>query len=402
MGRNSTICTFMVVVPMLASAAAFGEKQYDPGVTDTEIKLGQTAPYSGPVSGYGTFGKASLAYFAMINDHGGINGRKIKLITVDDGFSPPKTVEQTRKLVESDGIFFDYAPVGSAPNLAIKQYLNENKIPQLFLQSGLPSWNDPANFPWSMAGLPNFATEVRVFAKYILDTKPDARIAILYQNDDFGKEYLNGMRARLGSQADKMLVSAQSFELSDPTVDLQVITLHGSGADALLIVATQKQTVQALRKAYELDWHPLKFVAFPAVSITRTYVPAGVDASKGAISSSVFVDPSDPTKQNDPDVRDYLGWMDKYYRAGDKLDVLNGAAYVEGQLVVDVLRRCGDLLTRENVLKQATSFHQFKASMLQSGITVNTSPDDYNMFRKLQLMVFDGKYLAPLGVPIGD
>ena len=199
-----------------------------------------------------------------------------------------------------------------------------------------------------------------------------------------------------------MLVSAQSFELSDPTVDSQVITLHGSGADALLIVATQKQTVQALRKAYELDWHPLKFVAFPAVSITRTYVPAGVDASKGAISSSVFVDPSDPTKQNDPDVRDYLGWMDKYYRAGDKLDVLNGAAYVEGQLVVDVLRRCGDLLTRENVLKQATSFHQFKASMLQSGITVNTSPDDYNMFRKLQLMVFDGKYLAPLGVPIGD
>jgi len=392
----------MVVAAMLASAAAFGEKQYDPGVTDTEIKLGQTAPYSGPVSGYGTFGKASLAYFAMINDRGGVNGRKIKLITVDDGFSPPKTVEQTRKLVESNGIFFDYAPVGSAPNLAIKQYLNENKIPQLFLQSGMPSWNDPAHFPWSMAGLPNFATEVRVFAKYILDTKPDARIAILYQNDDFGKEYLNGMRARLGAQADKMLVSAQSFELSDPTVDSQMITLHGRGADALLIVATQKQTVQALRKAYELDWHPLKFVAFPAVSITRTYVPAGVDASKGAISSSVFVDPSDPTKQNDPDVRDYLGWMDKYYRAGDKLDVLNGAAYVEGQLVVDVLRRCGDLLTRENVMKQATSFHQFKASMLQSGITVNTSPDDYNMFRKLQLMVFDGKYLAPLGVPIDD
>ncbi len=402
MGRNSTICTFMVAVAMLASAAAFGEKQYDPGVTDTEIKLGQTAPYSGPVSGYGTFGRASLAYFAMINDQGGVNGRKIKLITVDDAFSPPKTVEQTRKLVESDGIFFDYAPLGTAPNLAIRQYLNENKIPQLFLQSGIPSWNDPAHFPWSMSALPNFATEVRVFAKYILNTKPNARIAILYQNDDFGKEYLNGMRAGLGSQANAMLASAQSFELSDPRIDSQVITLHGSGADVLLIVATQKQTVQALRKVYELDWHPLKLIAFPAVSVTRTYVPAGVDASIGAISSSVFVDPSDPTKQNDPDVRAYLGWMDKYYPAGDKLDVLNGAAYVTGQLVLDVLRRCGDLLTRDNVMKQASSFHQFEASMLQSGITANTSPDDYNMFKKLQLMRFDGKYLAPLGAPIGD
>ena len=248
MGGSSTIGTFIVAVAMLAPAAAYSEQKYDPGVTDTEIKLGQTAPYSGPVSGYGTFGKASLAYFAMINEQGGINGRKIKLITVDDGFSPPKTVEQTRKLVESDGIFFDFASVGTAPNFAIKQYLNDNKIPQLFLQSGIPSWNDPAHFPWSMSGLPNYATEVRVFAKHILETKPDARIAILYQNDDFGREYLNGMRARLGSQADKMLVGAQSFELSDPTVDSQMITLRSSGADVLLIVATQKQTVQALRK----------------------------------------------------------------------------------------------------------------------------------------------------------
>jgi len=402
MGRISKARTVAVVAAILVSTAAFGQKKYDPGVSETEIKLGQTAPYSGPVSGYGAFGKASLAYFAMINEHGGIHGRKIKLITVDDGFNPSKTIEQTRKLVESDGIFFDYAPVGSAPNLAIRQYLNDNKIPQLFLQSGLPGWNDPAHFPWSMSGLLNYATEVRVFAKYILNTKPNARIAILYQNDDFGKEYLNGMRARLGSKADKMVVSTQSFELSDPTVDSQMILLRGSGADVLLIAATQKQTVQALRKTRELDWHPLTFVAFPAVSITRTYLPAGVDAAKGAISSSVFVDPSDPSKQSDPDIQAYLGWMDKYDPAGDKLDGLNGAAYVEGQLVVDVLRRCGDLLTRENVMKQATSFHQFKASMLQPEITVNTSPDDYNIFKKLQLSVFDGKYLTPLGAPIGD
>jgi branched-chain amino acid transport system substrate-binding protein len=402
MSRKPTICAVTVLIAMLAPPAAFGQKHYDPGVTDTEIKLGQTAPYSGPVSAYGTFGKASLAYFAMINDQGGVNGRKIKLITVDDGFSPPKTVEQTRKLVESDGIFFDYAPVGTAPNLAIKQYLNENKIPQLFLQSGIPSWNDPAHFPWSMSGLPNYATEVRVFAKYILDTKPNARIAILYQHDDFGKEYLNGMRARLGSQADKMLVAAQSFELSDPTVDSQVINLRSSGADVLLIAATQKQTIQALRKAHELDWDPLKIIAFPAAIVTKTYLPAGIDASKGALSSSVFVDPTDPANQSDSGVQGYFAWMDKYYPSGEKFDGLNAAAYVEGQLVVDVLKRCGDLLTRANVMKQAASFHDFKAAMLQPGITVNTSPDDYSMFRKLQLMAFDGKNLALLGEPIGD
>ena len=401
MGRTFA-CASMIAVAVLAATPTFAEKKYDPGVSDTDIILGQTAPYSGPVSGYGTFGKASLAYFAMINDQNGINGRKVKLISVDDGFSPPKTVERTRKLVESDNIFFDYAPVGTAPNLAVKKYLNDNKVPQLFLQSGIPSWNDPSHFPWSMSGLPNYATEVRVFAKYILDTRPTARIAILYQNDDFGKEYLDGMRAQLGSQANKMLVNAQSFELSDPTVDSQMIALAASGADVLIIAATQKQTVQALRKAHDLDWHPLKFVSFPAVSVTRTYLPAGAEASQGAISSSVFVDPSDPTKQDDPGIHAYFAWMEKYYPAGDKLDNLNGAAYVEGQLVVDVLRRCGDLLTRENVMRQAASFQQFSATMLQPGITVSTSTTDYNMFKKLQLMIFDGQRLVRIGEPIGE
>src|SRR5579863_10239648 len=243
MRRSVATCVLMMAVIMLASAAAAAEKKYDRGVTDAEITLGQTAPYSGPVSGYGTFGKASLAYFAMVNDQGGVNGRKIKLISVDDAFNPSKTVERTRQLVESEGIFFDYAPVGTAPNLAVKQYLNDNKIPQLLLQSGVPSWNDPAHFPWSMSGLPNYATEVQIFANYILKTKPDAKLAILYQNDDFGREYLNGMRSGLGAQANKVLVATQSFELSDPTVDSQVINLHGSGADVLLIAATSKQTI---------------------------------------------------------------------------------------------------------------------------------------------------------------
>jgi branched-chain amino acid transport system substrate-binding protein len=402
MNRSSTIWAPVISAALFAAAPALSETQYDPGVTDTEITLGQTAPYSGPVSSYGTFGKASLAYFAMINENGGVNGRRIKLITVDDGFSPPKTVEQTRKLVEADNVFFLYAPVGTAPNLAIKQYMNDNKVPQLFLQSGLPTWNDPKHFPWSMSALPNYATEVRAFAKYILDTRPDAKIAILYQNDDFGREYLNGMRAGLGSRADKMILSAQSFELSDPTVDSQVINLRASGADVFLVAATQKQTIQALRKTNELDWHPLKLIAFPAAIVTKTYLPAGIEASKGALSSSVFVDPTDSAKQSDPAVQQYFAWMDKYYPSGDKFDGLNAAAFVEGQLVIDVLKRCGDLLTRANVMRQAANFHEFKAAMLQPGITVNTSPDDYNMFKTLQLLVFDGQHLQPVGAPIGN
>lgn len=402
MRQRSWIGVSVIIVAALSAAPAFAQKHYDQGVTDTEIKLGQTAPYSGPVSAYGTFGKASLAYFAMINDKGGINGRKITLLSVDDSFSPGKTVEQVRKLVEGDGVFFLYAPVGTAPNLAIKQYMNDNKIPQLFLQSGIASWNDPAHFPWSMSALPNYATEVRAFADYILRTKPDAKVAILYQNDDFGREYLNGLRAGLGAHADKMLAGAQSFELSDPTVDSQIINLHGSGADVLLVVATQKQTIQALRKAYELDWHPMKLIAFPAAIITKTYVPAGIEASKGALSSSVFVDPTDPASQNDPDVQGYFAWMEKYYPSGDKFDGLNAAAYVEGQLAVDVLKRCADLLTRENVMKQAASFKDFKAAMVRRGITINTSASDYNMFKTLQMLKFDGAHLAPVGAPIGN
>jgi branched-chain amino acid transport system substrate-binding protein len=402
MGQNTAKRILIALAALLCSFQATAEKRYDPGVTDTEIKLGQTLPYSGPVSAYGTFGKASIAYFAKINDEGGVNGRKITLLTADDSFSPPKTVEQTRKLVESDGVFLMFASVGTAPNLAVQKYLNERKVPQLFLQSGISKWNDPAHFPWSMSGLPNYDTEVRAFAKYILEKKPDGKIGILYQSDDFGKEYLSGMKAGLGSKAGQMLVSTQSFELTDPTVDSQVISLHGTGADVLLIVATQKQTVQALRKAYDLNWHPLTFISFPAASVTRTYVPAGIEAAKGAISSSVFIDASDQTKQNDADVRGYFAWMEKYYPAGDKLDGLHVAAYVEGQLAVEVLKRCGDLLTRENVMKQAADLHNVKPAMLQSGITVNTAPDNYNMFKRLQLSVFDGKYLVPLGQPIGE
>ena len=398
----------MMTRRVLATAAAFlslltagsAGAQSDPGVTDSEIKLGQTAPYSGPVSAYGTFGRASVAYFAMINEAGGVNGRKINLLTADDGFSPPKTVEQTRKLVEADGVFALFAPVGTSTGLAVRKYLNDKKVPQLLLQSGIAKFNDPKTYPWSLSGLPNYETEVKAFAKHILATKPQGKVAILYQNDDFGKEYLAGLKEGLGAPAKEMMVGEQSFELTDPTVESQVINLRGTGADVLLIVATQKQTVQALRKAHDLDWHPLSLIAFPAASITRTYIPAGIEASKGAVSSSVFTDPSDPELQNDPDVKAYMSWMEKYYPAGDKFDGLHVAAYVEGQLMVELLKRCGKDLTRKCVMDRAASLKDVRVAMLRPGIAVGTTPDNYNLFKKLQMLTFDGKHLIPTGPPI--
>ena len=397
---NKPSLTASVACLVLSVVSAQAQGRNDPGVSDSEIKLGQTAPYSGPVSAYGTFGRASVAYFAMINEAGGINGRKINLLVADDGFSPPKAVEQVRKLVEADGVFAMFAPVGTATNIAVRKYLNDKKVPQLLLQSGISKFNDPKNFPWSLSGLPSYETEVKAFAKHILNVKPEGKVAILYQNDDFGKEYLAGLREGLGARAKQMIVAEQSFELTDPTVESQIIGLRGSGANVLLIVATQKQTVQALRKAHDLDWHPMSLIAFPAASITRTYVPAGIEASQGAVSSSVFTDPSDPELQNDPDVQAYGGWMDKYYHAGDKLDGLHVAAYVEGQLMIEILRSCVANITRKCVMDRAANLRDVRVAMLRPGITVGTTPENYNLFKKLQMLTFDGKHLIPTGAPI--
>ncbi|MBN9086130.1 MAG: ABC transporter substrate-binding protein [Reyranella sp.] len=385
---------------LLSAVPAGAQGKLDPGISDTEIKLGQTAPYSGPLSAYSTFGRASLAYFAMINEQGGVDGRKITLVTADDGFSPPKTVEQVRRLVEADGVFALHAPVGSATNLSVRKYLNDRKVPQLWLQSGVSKFNDPKNFPWSLSGLPNYDTEVHAFAKHILSVRPNGKVAILYQNDDFGKEYLAGLKEGLGARAKDMMVGEQSFEVTDPTVESQVIALRGSGADVLVIVATQKQTVQALRKAQDLGWKPLPLVAFPAASITRTYVPAGLDASTGAVSSAVAVDPSDPDMQSDPGVQAYVAWMDKYYPAGDKFDGLNVTAYYEGALMVEVLKRCGRAVSRKCVMDKAASLSDLSVPMLRPGITVGTTPANYNLFKKLQMLTFDGKHLVPTGPPI--
>jgi branched-chain amino acid transport system substrate-binding protein len=384
----------MLVQPSIAGAQA-------PGISDSEIKLGQTVPLSGPVSAYATFSRASLAYFAMVNDRGGINGRKVTLLSIDDGFSPPKAVEQTRKLVESDGVFALFAPVGSAPAAATQKYLNTQKVPQLLIQSGLGRWNDPKQFPWSLSGLPNYDVEAATYAKYILDNMPQARIAVLYQSDDFGVGYLNGLKAGLGGRADSMVVATQSFQLTDPTVDSQLLNLAASKADVLLIAATTKQTVQALKKMGEVNWHPQLFISFVASSPERTYSLAGNENAKGAISMTVFKDPSDPELANDPDMTGYFAFMDKYYPTGDKKEGLNVAAYAEGMIMNEFLRRCGNDLTRENLMKQAANFDGATIPMVTKGVIMRTEPDNYNLFRRQQLIRFDGQINRAISSPPG-
>lgn len=379
--------------------SALAASENAPGVTDTEIKLGQTVPLSGPVSAYATFSRASLAYFAMINDRGGINGRKVTLISVDDGFSPPKAVEQTRRLVDSDGVFAIFAPVGSAPSAATQKYLNGQKVPQLLIQSGLARWNKPKEFPWSLTGLPNYEVEAALYARYILDNMPQARVAVLYQGDDFGLAYLNGLKTGLGARAGEMVASALSFQVTDPTVDSQMLSLAATKADVLLIAATTKQTVQALRKMGEMNWHPQLFISFVSSSPDRTYALAGTENAKGAISAIVFKDPADPDLVNAPDMKAYLAFMEKYYPAGDKNEGLNVAAYVEGEIMSELLRRCGNDLTRENLLKQASNFSDSKIPMISEGVVLRTEPDNYDLFRNPRLIRFDGKFNRSISDP---
>jgi branched-chain amino acid transport system substrate-binding protein len=389
----------MLFATLSLTTASMAQTPDTPGVTSTEIKLGQTVPLSGPVSAYATFSRASLAYFAMINDRGGINGRKVTLISVDDGFSPPKAVEQTRRLVESDGVFAIFAPVGSAPSAATQKYLNTQKVPQMLIQSGLARWNNPKEFPWSMSGLLNYEVEAATYGKYILEHMPQTRIAVLYQNDDFGLGYLNGLKAGLGGRAADMIVSTQSFQLSDPTVDSQTLTLAASKADVLLIAATTKQTVQALKKLGEINWHPQLFVSFVAASPERTYSLAGNDTAKGAISMTIFKDPANPELANDADMKDYFAFMDKYYPSGDRNEGLNVAAYVEGEIMSEFLRRCGADLSRENLLKQASNVSDAVIPMISKGVVVRTEPNNYDLFRNPQLIRFDGKLNRAIAGP---
>jgi branched-chain amino acid transport system substrate-binding protein len=386
---------------LLLAAAAQAQPAAEPGVTATEIKIGQTAPFSGPVSVVATVVRASAAYIEKINAAGGVGGRKITLISLDDGYAPPKTVEQTRKLVEGDGVFLMFSSVGTPTNAAVQKYLNAKGIPQLFVQSGAARWNDPKTYPWSIAGLPDYDSEARAYAKYLLANKPAARIGVLYQNDDLGRDYLKGLKAGLGDHAAQMIVAEQTYEITDPTVDSQIINLRRAGADTLFSFALQRTTAQAVRKVAETGWHPLFFVPLVSNSIHTVLTPAGLDNAKGLMSAAVYKDPSDPRWQNDADYLEWLAWMKQYYPNGNVSEQLNVAGYTFAQLLVEVLRRCDGNFTRENVMRQATHLDHLKLPMLLPGITVRTQPDDYRLYRQFQLQRFDGQRWVLEGTPVG-
>ena len=396
---NLTAASAIAVALSVSSAAA--QKKYDAGATETEIKVGQTVPFSGPASAYATVGKAQAAYMKMINDQGGVNGRKIDLIQYDDAYSPPKTVEQVRKLVEGDEVLLTFQIIGTAPNAAVLKYLNGKKVPQLFAATGASKFTDPKNFPWTMGFNPSYFVEGRIYGQYILKEHPDAKIGVLYQNDDLGKDYLNGLKAGLGDKAAKMIVTEVSYELTEPTIDSQILKIKDSGADLFFSATTPKQAAQAIKKIAELGWHPLQIVDINANSVGAVLKPAGLEAAKGLISVGYVKDPSEPAR-DDAGMQRYLDFMQKYYPDGDKASSLNVYGYITAQLLVQVLKQCGDELTRENVLKQATSLHNVELDLLLPGISVSTSPTDYRVNKQLQMVKFDGEHWQAFGPIVTD
>ncbi len=391
MTMKQTMVTGLAAASLaLAGGLAFAAGQYGPGVSDTEIKIGNTVPYSGPASAYGAIGKSDAAYFAMINDQGGINGRKINFISRDDGYSPPKTVEVVRQLVEEEHVLLLFNTLGTPPNTAIQGYLNENKVPHLFIATGADKWNDPKNHPWTMGWIPSYRIEARIYARYILDKLPNAKIAVLYQNDDFGKDYLIGLREGLGDKADKLIIATQTYETTDPTVDSQIVSLQGSGADVLLTAAIPKFAAQVIRKVYDIGWKPTHFLTSVSSSVGSVMRPAGPEKGVGIISAAYLKEPTDPQWQNTPEYKEWLAWMKKYNTSGNVADGNNVAGYSYTQTMVAVLKACGDNLTRENVMKQAANIHNLTLPMLLPGITVSTSPTDFAPVKQMQMAKFDG------------
>src|SRR5437667_2226708 len=377
-------------VAAITATAVSAQKKYDPGASDTEIRIGNIMPYSGPASSYAVIGKSEAAYFNKINAEGGINGRKITFISYDDAYSPPKAIEQARKLVESDEVLLIFQALGTPSNSAIMKYMNTKKVPQLFVASGATKFGDPRNFPWTMGFQPNYQSEGHIYAKYILERFPNDKIAVLWQNDDAGKDQFKGLKDGLGDHA-SMIIADKSYEVSDPSIDSQIVALRDSGADICFSWAAPKGSAQAIRKVGELGWKPKFFLANTATSIASVLKPAGLDYSKGIISTAYIKDPTDPTWTDDPGVEKWREFMDKYYPEGDQTNANNAYAYVESQAAVQVLKQCGDNLTRENVMKQATNLKDFTSDMLLPGISINTSPDDYFPIEQMQLMRFNGE-----------
>ena len=379
-----------IVAFISTTGGALAQKKYDAGASDTEIRVGNIMPYSGPASAYGVIGKTETAYFNKINAEGGINGRKIKFISYDDGYSPPKAVEQARKLVESDEVLLIFNPLGTPSNTAIQKYMNSKKVPQLFVATGATKWNDPKDFPWTMGWQPSYQSEARIYAKYLLKAKPDARISVLYQNDDFGKDYLKGLKDGLGAKA-SMIVAEESYETSEPTIDNHIVKLRASGADAFLSITTPKFAAQAIKKLAEIEWKPLHIVANVSSSIGGVIKPAGFENSQGILSAAYLKDASDPQWDKDPGMLKFLDFLAKYDPDANRLDGSTIYGYAVAQTLVQVLKQCGDNLTRENVMKQAASLKEFAPDVLLPGITINTTPTDFAPIDQLQMQRFKGE-----------
>ena len=375
----------------LSVSSAQAQKKYDPGASDTEIKVGQTVPFSGAYSVYANIGKTQAAYMKMINEQGGINGRKINLIQYDDAYSPPKTVEQARKLVESDEVLLVFNPLGTPPNSAIQKYLNTKKVPQLFVATGATKWNDPKGFPWTMGWQPNYQSETQIYAKYILKQKPDAKVAVLYQNDDYGKDYLKGFKDGLGAKAASMIVIEESYEVSEPTIDSHIVKLKSTGADVFINITTPKFAAQAIKKNAEIGWKPLHFLNNVSASIGSVIKPAGMENAQDIISSQYLKDPTDAQWTNDAGMKAWNEFLDKYYPEANRADASVMYAYTVAQGLVHVLKTCGDDLTRENVMKQAAGIKDLELGGLLPGIKVNTSASDFAPISQVQLIKFKGE-----------
>jgi len=382
----------LVVGALIAGwqGTAYAAKTYDTGVTDTEIRIGNIMPYSGPASAYGVIGRIEAAYFKKINEEGGINGRKVNFISYDDGYSPPKTVEQARKLVESDEVLLIFNSLGTPTNTAIQRFMNQKKVPQLFVATGATKWADPKDFPWTMGWQPNYQTEGHVYAKYILKEKPNAKIAVLYQNDDYGRDYLKGITDGLGGKAG-MIVATDSYDVTEPTIDSHIVKLQASGADVFFAVATPKFAAQAIKKVHELGWKPMFVLNNVSASVGAVLEPAGLDNAQGIISAAYMKDMTDPKWNDSEDAREWRAFMDKYAPDADKSDAATAAGYSVARTLVQVLRQCGDDLSRQNVMKQAAALKDFDPGLLLPGIKINTSVTDFAPIDQLQLMRFDGK-----------
>jgi branched-chain amino acid transport system substrate-binding protein len=383
---------FSAALAILAatSSGAVAQKKYDIGATDTEIKIGNIMPYSGPASAYGVIGKTEEAYFRKINAEGGINGRKINFISYDDGYSPPKTVEQARKLVESDEVLLVFNSLGTPPNSAIQKYMNSKKVPQLFVATGATKWNDPKEFPWTMGWQPNYQSESQIYAKYILKELPNAKIAILYQNDDYGKDYVKGLKDGLGAKAASMIVTEESYETTQPTIDSGIVKLKSTNADVFFNVTTPKFAAQAIKKMTEIEWKPLHFLNNVSISIGSVMKPAGFENAQGIISSAYLKDTSDPQWKDDAGMKAFDEFLAKYFPEGNRIDANLMYGYTVAQGVVHVLKNCGDNLTRENIMKQAASIQNLELGGLLPGIKVNTSATDFAPLSQLQLIKFKG------------